>query len=357
MPNFAALLPVMEASQTKIPLAGTLLSEVKELFIQSGFRSYDPARLLLHFYRHGQRNIEAIEEYPKKLRLLLQNTFHTLTLLPLFQETSQDGTQKWLFRTREGHSFETAWIPDIKRQTVCLSTQSGCRFGCKFCMTATLGFRSNLTAFEVISQLLSIGKPFTHIVFMGMGEPLDNYETLSRVLSILTAHWGFSLAARNITISTIGILPALERLCHEQTCNIAISLHSPFSEQRAEIIPAERRFPLHDIISVLEKTEFRKKRRLSFEYLLIKDYNDSKEHAQALGSLISHLPAHINLIPYNYIPGKPYQPTLLNDAERFRQVLNTYGLRVTIRKSRGYDISAACGMMAGRIGLAHQTTD
>lgn len=357
MPNFATLLPDMESLKQKIPLAGTLLSEVEELFIQSGFSSYDPARLLLHFYRHGQRNIETIEEYPKKLRLVLQETFHTHTLTPLFEQISQDGTQKWLFRTFEGHSFETAWIPDIKRQTVCLSTQSGCRMGCRFCMTGTLGFKAHLSTYEIISQLISIGKPFTHIVFMGMGEPLDNYEALSRSLSILTAPWGFSIAARNITVSTIGILPALEKLCHEQTCNIAISLHSPFPEQRAEIIPTERRYSLRDIIAVLEKTEFRKKRRLSFEYLLIKDYNDSVEHARALGSLISHLAAHINLIPYNYIPGKPYQPTLMEDAERFRQVLNTYGLRVTIRISRGYDISAACGMMAGRMVSAHQATD
>ncbi|MGC8866439.1 MAG: 23S rRNA (adenine(2503)-C(2))-methyltransferase RlmN [Bacteroidales bacterium] len=341
----------MEVLPPKIPLAGMHLSDIEDVFNRWGYHAYNAARLLLHFYSHGQRSLETLEEYPKKLRQLLEEMFHTQILMPLYKEISGDGTEKWLFKTSEGYPFETAWIPDVKRQTVCLSTQSGCRFGCKFCMTGTLGIRSNLTAFEVISQLLSIEKPFTHIVFMGMGEPLDNYETLSRVLSILAAHWGFSLAARNITVSTIGILPALERLCHEQTCNIAISLHSPFSEQRAEIIPAERRHPLRDIISVLEKTSFRKKRRLSFEYLLIKHYNDSGEHARALGSLISHLPAHINLIPYNYIPGKPYHPPTMEEVEAFRQVLNTYGLRVTIRKSRGYDISAACGMMAGRHGI------
>lgn len=221
-------------------------------------------------------------------------------------------------------------------------------------MTGSLGFQAQLSAFEILSQLLAIDKPITHVVFMGMGEPLDNYDILSHVIEILTAHWGFSLAARYITVSTVGVLPTLERLGQELTCNIAISLHSPFPDQRAEIIPAERRYPIKDIIAVLEKVEFKRKRRLSFEYLLINGYNDSKEHAAALGSLISHLPAHVNLIPYNYIPGKPYKTTSLKDAETFRQELNKYGLRVTIRKSRGYDISAACGMMAGRSASTHQ---
>ncbi|MDN5330448.1 MAG: rRNA (adenine2503-C2)-methyltransferase [Bacteroidales bacterium] len=344
----------MKIPDSKIPLAGANIRDIAKTFKLAGFDSYDPARILLHYYRHKNADIDAIDCYPKKLRQLLKEVYSTDLLQPLFHEKSSDGTEKWLFRTTEGYPFETAWIPDQNRQTICLSTQSGCKFGCKFCMTGSLGFQAQLSAFEILSQLLAIDKPITHVVFMGMGEPLDNYDILSHVIEILTAHWGFSLAARYITVSTVGVLPTLERLGQELTCNIAISLHSPFPDQRAEIIPAERRYPIKDIIAVLEKVEFKRKRRLSFEYLLINGYNDSKEHAAALGSLISHLPAHVNLIPYNYIPGKPYKTTSLKDAETFRQELNKYGLRVTIRKSRGYDISAACGMMAGRSASTHQ---
>ncbi len=338
----------MDTIEYRKPLTGVSLHAMEKIFVQEGYANHDASRILLHFYRNRNPDIEAIDSYPKNLRQALKDIFHTEVLHPIFREVSADGTEKWLFRTAEGNAFETAWIPDQKRQTVCLSTQSGCRFGCMFCMTGTLGFKANLSVFEVLSQLMAIGKSFTHIVFMGMGEPLDNYDVLSQTLEILTAHWGFSLAARNITVSTVGVIPELERLGKEHTCNIAISLHSPFPEQRAEIIPAERRYPLKDIIATLEKIEFRRKRRLSFEYLLISGFNDSREHSAALGSLIRHLPAHVNLIPYNYIPGKPFKATSIIDAEEFRKVLNNYGLRVTIRKSRGYDISAACGMMAGR---------
>ncbi len=344
----------MERPIAFTPLLGINLKDLEQVFKVAGFEAYDPSRLLVHYYRQRNPEIDLIEVYPKKLRSYLKEKFHTQSLQPLISESSIDGTNKWLFKSVDGNPFETAWIPDQNRQTVCISTQSGCKFGCKFCMTGSLGFKSHLSVFEVLSQVVSIGKSFSHVVFMGMGEPLDNFEVLSRTLEILTAPWGYSLAARNITVSTVGVLPALERLGMEHTCNIAISLHSPFAEQRAEIIPSEKRYPLRDIIRTLEKIPFRRKRRLSLEYLLMKDFNDRYEHAAALGALIKHLPAHINIIPYNFIPGKPYRAPDPQDAENFRQVLNSYGLRATIRKSRGYDISAACGMMAGRTTLSHE---
>ena len=289
-----------------------------------------------------------MDDIPKDLREKLGSDDELFRLHPFEVQYSCDGTQKYLYKTSNGNPFESAYIPGDKRNTLCISTQSGCRMECSFCHTGTIGFRENLTATDIVLQLLSNPnfQKLNRLVIMGMGEPLDNPDEVFKALQIFTSQWGMAFGATNITLSTVGILPELSRFVNSRMCNIAISLHSPFSPQRQEMIPAEKAYPIEQVVEFFRQNLLRKPLRLSFEYVVVHKENDTDEHAAATAVLLKGLNCHVNVIPLNTSKANPES---LKAARAFQCMLNDLGQPTTLRASRGQDIDAACGMMAGRI--------
>jgi 23S rRNA (adenine2503-C2)-methyltransferase len=265
---------------------------------------------------------------------------------PVSEAVSIDGTKKYLFSSGE-RSVETAWIPENSRGTLCVSTQIGCRRGCRFCMTARQGFQGNLSAGEILNQYRSLPehREVTHFVFMGMGEPLDNLESVLSTLEILTSDWGFGFSPKKVTVSTIGVIDGLQRLLDLSECRLALSLHSPFPDQRAELIPYERRYPAKQVLEIFRKADLGK-RRLTIEYLMLDGRNDTPAHSGELARILKGMNTRVNLIPYHPIPDFEGTPSPPERIEAFRDDLNNRGLTATIRKSRGLDIDAACGLLS-----------
>lgn len=267
---------------------------------------------------------------------------------PETHEISSDKTIKFLFVNSQGLQYETVYLPGEKRVTVCVSTQSGCRMGCHFCVTGRFGFHGNLSAGDIVNQVISLpdSEKVNHVVFMGMGEPLDNIENVILACRILTAEWGLSLSPRNITVSTVGITHGVTQFLNRSDCNLTLSLHSPFPEERMVIIPAEKRYPANEILTVMKEFPLRKKRRLSVAYVMIKGVNDTERHLEGLKDLIRPTSIRINLLPYHPSAGDCYLPSSAERMQYFRHGLITAGISASIRESRGADISAACGLLA-----------
>lgn len=262
---------------------------------------------------------------------------------------SRDGTKKYLYQVSErGHSVECAMIPSGDRVTLCLSTQVGCKMGCKFCATGAQGFHGHLPASEIVNQLLSVeeSERVTHLVIMGMGEPLDNLENTLRALEIFCAPWGLAMSPRRITLSTVGLKAPLQAFLKGSECHLAVSLHSPFPEEREELMPATRAFPLPQLLELLSRYNWRGQRKLSFEYVLLKGVNDTPRHITALARLLRGWPCLLNVITYHAHPGAPFSPTNRSLAQTIVERLNALGLRATLRASRGEDIEAACGLLS-----------
>ena len=263
---------------------------------------------------------------------------------------SADGTKKYLFRTLEGHYVESAYIPDGERATLCVSSQAGCRMGCRFCATGRQGLQHSLTAAEILNQIVSLPErdSLTNVVFMGMGEPLDNTDNVLRALEIMTSEWGFGWSPTRITLSTAGVTPQLRRLLDTTRVHLAVSLHNPFAEERAAIMPIERAYPIRELVDVLRDYDFTGQRRVSFEYILMQGLNDSPRHLRELCRLLNGLRCRINLIRFHRIPDSPYFSPDRAAMERFRDTLTARGITTTIRASRGEDIQAACGLLSTR---------
>lgn len=261
---------------------------------------------------------------------------------------SADGTKKYLFRIPGGHAVESAYIPDGERATLCVSSQAGCRMGCKFCATGRQGLQRSLTAAEILNQIVSLPErdKLTNIVFMGMGEPLDNTGEVLRALEILTAEWGFGWSPTRITLSTAGVAPELPRFLETTKVHLAVSLHNPFPEERAAIMPVERAWPIADVADILRRYDFSHQRRVSFEYIVLSGMNDTPRHIRALCRLLDGIKCRINLIRFHRIPGSPYFSPGPEAMIRFRDALTAKGLQTTIRASRGEDIQAACGLLS-----------
>ena len=264
---------------------------------------------------------------------------------------SADGTKKYLYRTQQGAWIESAYIPDGERATLCVSSQAGCRMGCKFCATGRQGLQHSLTAPEILNQIVSLPErdSLTNVVFMGMGEPLDNTDNVLRALEIMTSEWGFGWSPTRITVSTAGVGSDLERLLRETQVHVAVSLHNPFPEERAAIMPVERAWPLHGLLDTLRRCDFSHQRRLSFEYILLAGLNDSPRHLRELVRLLGGMHCRINLIRFHRIPDSPYFSPGDEAMVRFRDALTARGIQTTIRASRGEDIQAACGLLSTRL--------
>ncbi len=274
--------------------------------------------------------------------------FKKVLSAPVRCSTSADGTKKYLYRTLGGHFIESAYIPDGERATLCVSSQAGCRMGCRFCATGRQGLQQSLSAAEILNQIVSLPERdrLTNVVFMGMGEPLDNIDNVLRALDIMTAEWGFGWSPTRITLSTAGVAPQLERFLTESKVHLAVSLHNPFPEERVEIMPVEKAWSIREVMDILRRHDFTHQRRVSFEYIVMSGLNDSPRHIKELCRLTDGIKCRMNLIRFHRIPDSPYFSPDDTAMTRFRDTLTAKGIQTTIRTSRGEDIQAACGLLS-----------
>lgn len=333
----------------KKPLIGLTLQQLRDVAAEIGLRPFAAKQIAAWIYRRRVGDIALMTDLPKAARERLAETYTVGLEPPLTEATSTDGTVKYLFRGAKGRDVESVFIPDRDRATLCVSSQAGCKMNCAFCMTGRGGFDGDLTAAQIINQILSIpqSEQLTNIVYMGMGEPMDNLDPVLATIEILTADWGLAWSPRRITVSSIGKLNELRRLLDLTKVHIAISLHNPFPDQRAEIMPVERAYSIVDVIDLLSTYDFSHQRRLSFEYIMWDGVNDSPRYSAALARLIHKLDCRVNLIRFHSIPGSDLRPSPRQRMEAFRDFLNSKGITATIRASRGEDIMAACGQLAG----------
>ena len=336
----------------KEKLLGKTLEELRQAALECGLKAFVGNQLCEWLYVKRATGWDAMTNIGKAAKAALQERFELGVSAPVGSALSCDGTCKYLFAVESctPSAVEAVVIPDGERRTLCVSSQAGCKMGCRFCMTGRQGWHGNLDAGDILNQFLSVedSASLTNAVFMGMGEPLDNYGAVSRAIEILTAPWGFAWSPKRITVSTIGVLPALERFLEEQRCHLAVSLHNPFPDERLALMPVQKAWPLEDVIALLRRYDFSGQRRVSFEYTMFAGFNDDKRHADALCRLLHPLECRVNLIRFHKIPDFPYECPPDAVMEAFRDRLNNHGTICTIRTSRGEDILAACGMLAGR---------
>ena len=329
-------------------LFGKTLEELTTLTENLGLPSYSARQISEWLYKKEVSSIDEMTNLSNKARAQLSASFDLGTSLPVDVTESVDGTKKYLFRAQNEKYIETAYIPEEKRNTVCVSSQVGCKMGCLFCMTGKQGFQGNLTAGEIINQYRSISewKALTNIVYMGMGEPLDNLTEVLKSLQILTAQWGFALSPRRITVSTIGITPAMLQFLDQSEAHLAVSLHTPFDEERRKLMPVQQVYPLKEVLKEIRSWDFGRQRRVSFEYILFKGFNDSPAHVNELARILQGIRCRINLIRFHPIPDTPLESPNEAAIKRFRDKLIAKGITTTIRASRGQDIWAACGLLS-----------
>ena len=350
----------------KIKLLGKNLDELKALVAQEGLPGFTAKQIAQWLYVKKVRSIDEMTNLSKVARAALSEKYEVGVTPYAGLQISTDGTKKYLFPVKCSHkrglnvrvteeelesgAVEAVMIPDDDRATLCVSSQSGCRMGCKFCMTGRQGFHGHMSAADIISQFIAVDESdrLTNAVFMGMGEPLDNYENVMRAIEILTADWGFAWSPKRITVSTIGVLPNLKRYLDECKCHLAVSLHDPFATERLSVMPVQGAWPIQDVIDLIKQYDFSGQRRVSFEYTMFAGFNDTKAHADALIRMLKGLECRMNLIRFHKIPDFPYETSAPVIIENFKQRLNNCGLMTTVRASRGEDILAACGMLAGQ---------
>ena len=334
----------------KTKLLGKNQEELVQIASGCGLKPFVGRQIAQWLYVKRVTSWDAMTNISKDSKARLQECCELGTSAPAGSAVSSDGTVKYLFRVGERDAVESVVIPDEDRRTLCVSSQAGCRMGCRFCMTGRQGWHGNLDAGDILNQFVSIpeSQSLTNAVFMGMGEPLDNYDAVSKAIDILTSEDGFGWSPKRITLSTIGVLPALRRYLDGQRCHVAVSLHNPFPDERLEMMPVQKAWPLEDVVALLRTYDFSGQRRVSFEYTMFAGWNDSKRHADALIRLLSGLECRVNLIRFHEIPDFPYRCSPQARMEEFKTRLNNHGTVCTIRASRGEDILAACGMLAGQ---------
>jgi len=332
----------------KESLFGKTLDDIREIIKPAGLPEYSATQITDWLYKKKAGSISRMSNISLSARNRLEQDYYIGMHEPVNRQISADGTIKYLFGVQSKGFIETVFIPDKDRFTLCISTQVGCKMGCKFCMTGKQGFTGDLSTSDILNQIYSVpdSEKLTNYVFMGMGEPLLNLNNLLKAMEIMTADYGMGISASRITVSTVGIIPQLENLLKQNRCNIAISLHSPFSSERQDLMPTEKIFPINKIISLLRKYSHERQRKISFEYILFNGLNDSARHVNGLARLLNGLRCRINLIRFHPVPGSELVSADEETIKWFRTKLNEKGFITTIRASRGQDISAACGMLS-----------
>lgn len=334
--------------ETKIPLLGMTLVELQDVVKQAGMPAFTAKQIADWLYVKKVASIDDMTNISVKNRALLNERYRIGCSEPVECQRSVDGTVKYLYRTAAGGYIETVYIPDGDRATLCVSSQVGCKMNCRFCMTGKQGFSGNLTASDILNQLYSLPErdTLTNVVFMGQGEPFDNLDNVLRATEVLTAGYGYAWSPKRITVSSVGLRKGLKRFLDESECHLAISLHNPFHEQRAQLMPAENSFGIREIAELLRNYDFTHQRRLSFEYIMFEGVNDTMAHAKELLSLLKGLECRMNLIRFHAIPNVDLKGTSEDGIVNFRDYLTGHGLFSTIRASRGQDIYAACGLLS-----------
>ncbi|NBC40191.1 23S rRNA (adenine(2503)-C(2))-methyltransferase RlmN [Corallococcus exiguus] len=362
----ATALPVTEplpvSAPAKLVDVASLSREKLALFLseQLGERPFRAAQLYRWLHQRGATSFEEMTDLSKVLREKLKVKAEIVPLVKDLEQRSVDGTIKYRFKTRDGRFIESVYMPAEDRKTLCVSTQVGCAMACTFCMTGTLGLKRNLTAGEIVAQVHAVNRevrrnegletlrPLTNLVFMGMGEPLHNFENLKTALAILQSEEGPNFSHRHITVSTVGLVPMIERFGQETDVKLAISLNASTDEQRSQTMPVNRKWNIQALLDACRKFPLRQGRRITFEYVLLKGFNDTDDDAHRLKELLRDIPAKVNLIPYNENPGLGFQTTGEQRAEEFRAILAEAHVAAYIRKNRGRDIAGACGQLANR---------
>jgi 23S rRNA (adenine2503-C2)-methyltransferase len=337
---------------TAVPIVELERSSLEQALADRGVERFRTRQLFGWIYRRGVVSFDAMSNLPRDLRARLASDFSFLTPEVVAREKSSDGTEKFLLQLADGRRIESVFIPDTPANTFCVSTQVGCAMACAFCLTGKMGLVRNLTAGEIVAQVRVLaealalrGKAF-NIVLMGMGEPLHNYDETMKALRILNDPEGMALPMRRVTLSTVGLLPALERLAREPLMpNLAISLHAPDDALRGNLVPINRKYGVAEIIAACKRFPLKKRARITFEYVLLAGVNDRPEDARALAKLLAGVKSKVNLIPLNAAAGIPYDRPSDSAIDRFGQILAERGLTVSVRKSRGRDIRAACGQL------------
>ena len=332
----------------KTSLYGLTLDELRNLCASHSLPRFAAGQIARWLYTQRVRDIDQMTNLSKASRAALSENYSLGLTPPLKESCSIDGTKKYLFRTLQGEYIESAYIPDGDRATLCVSSQAGCRMGCRFCATGRQGLQHSLSTTEIINQVLSIPESdrLTNLVFMGMGEPLDNIDNVLRALQIITSDWGMGWSPTRVTLSTAGVGRELDRFLQESKVHLAISLHNPFHEERREIMPIENAYPIREVCDTLRRYDFTGQRRVSFEYIVMEGLNDSPAHIKELCRLLDGIKCRINLIRFHKIPDSPYFSPSDERMRAFRDTLTAKGIQTTIRASRGEDIKAACGLLS-----------
>ena len=329
-------------------LFGKTLTELQELVRQLTLPVFTAKQIADWLYKKQISSIDEMTNLSLKARELLKEHYEFGLTKYTRVQASVDGTKKYLFPTIQNKFIETAMIPERDRKTVCVSSQVGCKMGCLFCFTAKQGFQGQLSAGEIVNQVRSIDEveEVSNIVYMGMGEPFDNLDEVLLSLEILTSDWGYAMSPRRITVSTIGIIPGMLTFLEKSEAHLAVSLHTPFNEERRKLMPVEVAYPIEDVVEEIKGWDFGRQRRVSFEYIVFEGLNDSREHVKELARLLSGLKCRINLIRFHPVPGTPLKSPDDSTIQRFKDALNKKGILTTVRASRGQDIYAACGLLS-----------
>ena len=328
-------------------LLGMTYAELQELVLEHNLPKFTAKQLVDWIYRKRVTTFDEMTNLSKGTRQLLSENYEVGYRDFVNVQESRDGTKKYLFPAGRGF-VEAAYIPERERATLCVSCQVGCKMNCLFCQTGKQGFEGNLSAGDILNQILHLPEfeNLTNFVFMGMGEPMDNYDAIMKALDVMTSEWGLAMSPTRFTVSTSGLIPNMKRFINESRCNLAVSLHSPFHDERAKIMPIEKTYPIREVIHAIRQHDWSGQRRVSFEYIVFKGLNDTSEHIKELARQLGSLRCRGNLIRFHSIPDVPLASPSLDDMVSFRDRLNAKGIIATIRASRGQDIDAACGLLS-----------
>jgi 23S rRNA (adenine2503-C2)-methyltransferase len=345
----------LKSSSEKIDLKNLSPGELQEFLGSFGKERYRSTQILRWLYQKGVHSFDEMTNLSKTFRQELSQVGFISTLLLLNLEQSRDGTKKFLFQLEDGNRIESVLIPDKTRLTLCLSTQVGCAFGCRFCLTGKIGWKRDLTVSEILNQIIVVRRmlpekvSITNIVLMGMGEPLANYDNTLKAINLMHHPDAFKFSSRRITLSTVGLLPGLERLEKEKiSFRLAVSLNASDEESRSQLMPVNRRYPLKKILALCKKFPLQPRTRITFEYVMVEGINDSPLDAKKLLRLLRGIPSKINLIPLNEAPGIPLKRPTEEKIKEFQEILIEGGFTAIVRTSKGGEISAACGQLQAK---------
>ena len=329
-------------------LYGKTLNELIAVTKRLGLPGFAAKQISDWLYKKEIKSIEEMTNLSKKTRELLSVDFEVGLSVPEHYSESTDGTKKYLYKVLKDKYIETAYIPDTDRSTICVSSQVGCKMGCIFCMTGKQGFQGNLSSNEILNQFRSLPEfsKLTNIVYMGMGEPMDNIREVLKSLDILTNEWGYGWSPTRITVSTVGLITGMKEFLEKSRCHLAVSLHSPFDDERRKLIPIQLTNTVEEVLDIIRNFDFNSQRRVSFEYILFKGINDTPRHIKELARMLNGIKCRINLIRFHTIPGSEFESPNMGMTINLKEALNSKGILTTIRASRGVDIQAACGLLS-----------